>query len=315
MRTIGLRSWIVLALVCQSVWAQEGSRREPPASPSPKASVPRLAPGRVASDKEAKSRYVRLVRDDRRRPVSLDTSIVSLASNDPARQDLAVDLVAAIHLGEKEYYDQLNRQFATYDVVLYELVAPEGTRVPQGGAKESGNPISLIQRTLTDVLRLRFQLDAIDYTQPNFVHADLSPKQLQEAMQKRGENMWTMLLRMMGYAMSQQGAKGDGDVNTRLLMAFFDKNQALALKQVMAEQFQDMDGTLAAIDGPKGSALVTDRNSAAIEVLKKQIAAGKRKIAIFYGGAHMPDFEKRLAELGLKPSRVHWLTAWNLKSP
>jgi hypothetical protein len=60
--------------------------------------------------------------------------------------------------------------------------------------------------------------------------------------------------------------------------------------------------------------LVDDRNAAAMKELQKQLVAGKKKIAIFYGAAHMPDFEKRLAaDFGMKPTETRWVTAWDLK--
>ena len=47
----------------------------------------------------------------------------------------------------------------------------------------------------------------------------------------------------------------------------------------------------------------------------QQIAAGKRKIAIFYGAGHMSDIKKRLSDdLGLVPIRTRWLTAWDMKT-
>jgi hypothetical protein len=93
-----------------------------------------------------------------------------------------------------------------------------------------------------------------------------------------------------------------------------DRNRSLALKRLMAEQFQDMEGSLTAIEGPKGSALISDRNKVALGVLRKQIAAGKKKIAIFYGAAHMPDFDRQLRDqFGLVPVATRWLVAWDLK--
>ena len=62
----------------------------------------------------------------------------------------------------------------------------------------------------------------------------------------------------------------------------------------MAEQFEGMDGELSALEGPEGSTLISGRNEVALDGLRKQIAAGKRKIAIFYGGGHMADMQKRL---------------------
>jgi hypothetical protein len=83
---------------------------------------------------------------------------------------------------------------------------------------------------------------------------------------------------------------------------------------MMAEQFEAAgeDGGL----GPTiGNILVGDRNKAALKVLQKEIAKGKKKIGIFYGAAHMPDFEKRLREdFDLKRDKEEWVTAWDLKA-
>ncbi|MDA1178761.1 MAG: hypothetical protein O2931_08195, partial [Planctomycetota bacterium] len=76
----------------------------------------------VASDKSASDGN--LVLD----PIALDTAIVSFEpavvdGSKPQGAGVRVDLVAAVHVGERSYYDVLNRRFADYDVVLYELVA------------------------------------------------------------------------------------------------------------------------------------------------------------------------------------------------
>ena len=42
------------------------------------------------------------------------------------KHDVTIDLIGAVHIGEKAYYDKLNKEFEQYDVLLYELVAPEG---------------------------------------------------------------------------------------------------------------------------------------------------------------------------------------------
>jgi hypothetical protein len=60
--------------------------------------------------------------------------------------------------------------------------------------------------------------------------------------------------------------------------------------------------------------LVQDRNAAAMKVFQKELAKGRKKIAIFYGAAHMPDFQRRLtSDFALKPSETTWLTAWDLR--
>jgi hypothetical protein len=88
----------------------------------------------------------------------------------------------------------------------------------------------------------------------------------------------------------------------------------MALKRIMAEQFQSIDTMISAVEGDKGSTLIGERNKIALEVLRKEIGKGKKKLAIFYGGGHMPDFDRRLREqFGLVPVNTHWLTAWDLK--
>jgi hypothetical protein len=261
------------------------------------------------------TQFLRLTREDDQSPVALEAAIVRFAPKGDRPAALTVDLIAAVHAAEKSYYDELNRQFEEYDAVLYELVAPPGTRIPQDGGRAGRNPVSLLQTTMTDVLALEFQLDAVDYTRKNMVHADMSPEQFAESMRLRGESVFQVFFRMMGYAMARQGQDPAGSSDFRLFLALFDKNRSLAMKRVLAEQFLDLEGSLTAIDGPQGSTLIAERNKVALEVLRKQMAAGKRKLAIFYGAGHMFDFQRRLGEeFGLVPVSTRWLMAWDLKA-
>jgi hypothetical protein len=47
-------------------------------------------------------------------------------------------------------------------------------------------------------------------------------------------------------------------------------------------------------------------------VLENTVASGKKKIAVFYGAAHMPDMSARVKEMGFTPVSVQWNTAWDL---
>jgi hypothetical protein len=268
----------------------------------------------AVKDQKSSSQFIRLVRDKKKQPIALQSAIVRYVPKNRTKTAPVVDLVSALHVGEKSYYEQLNREFKNYDSVLYELVAPEGTRVPKGGGKGSGSIISIVQKAMKDVLKLEFQLEMIDYTQENLVHADMSPDQFAESMKKRGESLIVMFARMMFSAMAQS-SNGSAPSDVQLIMALLDKNRAMALKRIMAEQFQSMDGMIAAMEGPNGSTLIGERNKIALETLRKQIGKGDKKLAIFYGGGHMPDFDKRLREeFGLAPAGTRWLTAWDLKT-
>ena len=260
------------------------------------------------------SSFLRLTRDAQKSPVALEAAIVRYVPRNGGNKGPVVELVSAVHVAEKSYYELLNREFRKHDAVLYELVAPKGTKVPKGGGS-SNSPVSMLQNGMKNILELEFQLEQIDYTRKNMVHADMSPEQFSESMQRKGESVFGMFLRMMGYALAKQSQDG-GASDMDLLIALFDKNRSLALKRVMAEQFQDMEGTLVALSGPEGSTIISERNKVALKVLRKQIEAGKRKIAIFYGAGHMPDFQQRLRDdFGLVPKSTRWVKAWDLKSP
>ncbi len=288
---------------------------------------PLRRPAAVEGEAEAeaeKPEFLRLSRDEAKEPLSLDTSIVEyiepadVAARAGRRLPLQVDLVAAVHVGSGAYYETLDQLFKEYDAVLYELVAPENARVPRPGRKPAG-AIGSAQQGLTKLLGLEFQLEAIDYAAPNFVHADLSPKEFDAAMAKRGESWWSMFMKLMQESMARANTRkapasdiGVGD----LFGILFGSDREVRLRRVMAEQFTDMDVLTAAFGGEDGSTLITDRNAAAIDVLRDQIGRGRRRIAIFYGAAHMDDFDRRLRkDFALQPGETIWLEAWDLRAP
>ncbi len=64
--------------------------------------------------------------------------------------------------------------------------------------------------------------------------------------------------------------------------------------------------------GMEGTVILTERNKAAVKVLREQLKAGKKNIAIFYGAAHMPDLAERLDLLGFRPTKTEWHKAWDV---
>jgi hypothetical protein len=81
----------------------------------------------------------------------------------------------------------------------------------------------------------------------------------------------------------------------------------------MANGLVGSEIALKLLEGEKGTALITDRNKEVVSVLKSEIAAGKRKIAILYGVGHLPDMHRQLKEgLELSITKVEWLQAWRM---
>ena len=71
-----------------------------------------------------------------------------------------------------------------------------------------------------------------------------------------------------------------------------------------------------ALEGEDGSTIIGQRNRKALDVLRRELAKGKKRIGIFYGAGHLPDMEERLAEgFGLYPDikSIKWLTAWDMQ--
>src|ERR1700723_3206451 len=99
------------------------------------------------------TQFIRFV-DDGNGGGKLQTAIVTYKNAD----GVTVHLVSAVHVGEKPYYEELNKTFESYDALLYELVKPKGARPPAPGEK-SQSGVSTFQRLLKDMLSLDFQLD------------------------------------------------------------------------------------------------------------------------------------------------------------
>lgn len=259
--------------------------------------------------------YIRVVRNDKGTPVSMETSIITLSNGKTGDEERTIDLVSAIHVGDRRYYTQLNDLFTQYDALLYELVAPEGSTPADRPTEGGKHPIAAMQDGLKELLALEHQLAIVDYEKDNFVHADMSPEDFEKAMKERGESFMTMFFRMAFEGMKQQSKKGysEGE-DLRMLMALMSPNRPLALKRILSDQFEQLESISAGLDGPTGSAIVTDRNKKALDVLTKTLDKGSKKVGIFYGAAHMADMEKRLInDFHFKRTSQKWLVAWDMK--
>jgi hypothetical protein len=265
-------------------------------------------------DASRPTKYLRVSRGEDQEPTALETAVTRfVGQRGDAR--VQVDLIGAVHVGERSYYDELNKLFTSYDAVLYELVAPEGTRV-EPGQRKSGHPVSFLQNMMKDVLGLEFQLDRIDYSTPNMVHADMSPKEFSQSMKDRNESFFKMFLRAMGQAMSSQAQQKSAPSDMELLVALVAKDRDYRLKRLMAEQFENMEGQLTAINGPDGSTIITERNKKALQVLRQQLGKGRKRIGIFYGAGHLSDMAERLEnDFGLERDSQRWLVAWRIAPP
>jgi len=266
------------------------------------------------SEKQEKVSFLRIKKTDKGEPESLQVAIARYTFEEGDSKGATVDLIGAVHVGSKEYYKELNKRFKSYDAMLYELVADPSANKPDKRAERGGfNPLGAMQTGMKDVLNLKFQLDEVDYSPANFVHADMSPEDFVEDMSRRGDSVVGMVARMWGAGLIAQNSKKGSTQQSEMLAAALSKD-TFKLRRVMADQFESMDGQMAAMADKNGkSTLLTERNSKAFEVMERELKAGKKKLAIFYGAAHLLDMHQRLErDYKATQTKIEWLDAWPL---
>ena len=235
-------------------------------------------------------------------------------------EGVTVYLVSAVHVGEREYFEGLNESFKLRDAVLYEMVKPKDVPAPLPGEKpETQSMISQAQRLMKDVLGLEFQLDVVDYSPANFLHADLDAETFQKMQAERGESFTSMFLQAMMKAMTQPPAdNGDAPAHDMekmledMVKTFTRPDMERQLKLRLARQLVDMENQPFGPNALEGTVLLTERNKAAVVALDRALLDGKKDIAIFYGAAHMPDLAERLQQRGFTRVATQWRMAWNL---
>lgn len=270
-------------------------------------------------------------------PVSLDIAVIQydgkyLASDAPSR-DVQVDLIGAVHIADKSFYDDINALFKEYEVVVFELVMDpnvdfaEVIRLEKERKKEERNLnplnfISYFQEDAAEALGLSYQMDGIDYLAPNLTRGDCSSIELLTQILKNGDipNFFVDLF-IQSFSIDSLG-RFEGAM---VALACSD-NLRLTCKRLLAEELNetsiaDIKKETRALDGKNPSAerqnaIIHYRNEKAFEALQKELNSGKSKIAVFYGAAHLPDLGKRLEEqLGLKrkPEPL-WIKAWDMNN-
>jgi hypothetical protein len=305
---VAVLSLLPLLIVCRIVAAEA-----PP--PLPATSGPNPAP--TVKDAAMASGFLRFV-DNGAAGGRLESADVTYQNAD----GVTVRLASAIHIGEASYYHNMAESFEKDDAVLYELVKPKDAPPPApGAAPRSGSGVGELQRFLKDTLNLSFQLDAIDYSRPNFVHADLDAETFRKLQEERGETFEMMFLKQLMSAFNQpdkvqeqaQAVAGDPDQMLREMIRLVTlPDMERRVKLLVARHMMDVELTAAGLGDPKNNVIVHERNKAALSVLADSIAKGKKKITIFYGAAHMPDLAEHLTAMGFKPVATKWRLAWDL---
>lgn len=224
--------------------------------------------------------------------------------------DATLTLHAALHIADAEHYAALQQRFTKFDALLYELIADAETR-PHPGERDGGDSwLTMLQSGMGGGLQLATQMKAIDYRQKNFVHADMTPEEFEQALEKAGKSVFGEMI----------GTPDDPDrekeaQQRRLdIVAAFRKGRGAHEVRLMGARL--ITGQLTQPgESREPTVLIEARNERCLDVLAREVTAGRRKLGIYYGAAHMPHLERRLVQdLGWKPLGEEWVQAWDCRA-
>ncbi|MDR1053046.1 MAG: hypothetical protein LBL39_02630 [Planctomycetaceae bacterium] len=264
------------------------------------------------------SDYIRVSKQEGKvQMVSLDTPIVKFENK---KEGIEVALIGAVHIADQKYYEELNDEFKKYDAVLFELVVEEDSKGKDNKLKkqlfDKKKSQKGLQKSMGEMLDLAYQIDHVDYRAGNMVHADLTLEEFVKRVSERGDLLLWFISEYLNAIAGM--SNGDGleelELEGRLVGSIFSSNPALSLKRNIARIFTSkLADSSSQSFFKEGSVIISDRNEAALKVLKKEIKKGNKKIAIFYGCGHLPEFATSLKkDFKLQKTKTTWLIAWDL---
>jgi hypothetical protein len=231
------------------------------------------------------------------------------------KDGVRVDLIGAIHIADKRYYQFLNKSFEDYEALLFEMVGGEklggGEKKPEPEPEPAENKLAAlltVYETMEKSLGLCGQGAVIDYKAENFVHADLTMKEFEALQEERGESLLGFMIQSALTA--ERPLREPNSIN--LMRGMLGGRKDLVKMELM-HAMADADKQIDSLDGE--NVIIGDRNARCLEVLDREAAAGKKNIGIFYGAAHFPDMERRLLEKGFTRVSQKWATAWRVAKP
>ncbi|XP_072972182.1 uncharacterized protein [Typha angustifolia] len=250
-----------------------------------------------------------------------------------------------------KYYDCVLYEMVASRESLENRKNSTSTKRLKASRSKGFNILGFIQRQMANILSLDFQLDCLDYEEDNWLHADLDYETFRLLQLERGESFFTfardMTLKSTKALVQPFSVPDDlGFWRSKLLWASrvlpmplvgfliiggvcapmdsqareYPELEALsrldvgaAMKIFLARRLtSELTGMTAAIE--EKSVIIGERNRVATEELQRAIDSGHKRIAVLYGGGHMPDLGRRLREeFDMVPSQVQWVTAWSIQ--
>lgn len=170
-----------------------------------------------------------------------------------------------------------------------------------------------LQSQMAEGLGLVFQLDAMTHEHANWRNSDLSIDQVESRIAGAGGDANELFSTLDGSSIGAGLAK--------MLFGLMKMMPGFQLigKVAMMEMLGRADELIDSVPGMEHmmDVIIKDRNEVVMDDLARIIEKEKsiKTVGIIYGGGHMPDLEKHLAEMGYKESGVQWLDAISVDLP
>ena len=223
------------------------------------------------------------------------------------RLDATVTLFGCVHVADRQFYEGMQQRFEACDALLYELIAEADLRPYPDMPRGDDHWITMVQDGMGSGLLLHEQFECMDYRMDNFVHADMTDEEWSEALAAAGKNE-------VGELFSTAPGDVDRDAEAQQkpvdLVAAFRNGQGVSqLRIVMGRVLCSAEG-----QSKEPTVIIHGRNERCLEVLQQQLQAGKQRLGIFYGAAHLEHMEQRLLkDLGWRKVKEEWVNAWDCR--
>lgn len=271
----------------------------PPVEPPPAGKLPKV----IGEHNQARG-YARIIQTA---PDSFTTQTGSRLFRKAGSPD--IDLVGAIHIARPDYYQRLQQRLDRSDLVLFEGVTARKNDAIQTGGENKG-----AYKRLADSLGLSVQNSGIDYGRKSFRRCDLSLEEMMAILDQEiaAGGAGAEAARQARDEFTQlKGVLSGSSILTNLVMGLIGTSPLLREQVLLMTVSSGLGNSEEKELSPRLRQLILqDRNEHVAGELRKLLRSGarNRRIAVFFGAAHLPDFERRLRSMGYAPAGG---PAWN----
>ncbi len=223
--------------------------------------------------------------------------------------------VGVVHVADETYYRTIQKVLDACPTVLYEAIKPPDVSVADWWNQSQAHGKGL-QAQLAGWFGFIYQLAAIDYSHPRFVHCDMTAEEFQRAgghdlvpgLERQGD-----VSQKVGGVLTRIRSLGDSVLTPDSPLSSIGRT--MFAKTLGA---QDLAETLDMFPG-MADLILHKRNDIVIERLGERLersSASDGPIAIFYGAAHGEGIEQGLRErYNYERIDATWYRAWATRPP